>query len=263
MAFVSTNKAPGVYIDEVQAPGPITPAPTAIAAFVGPAQIGPLLKPTLLTNAQQFTQQFGSYITDPQTVYVTHAVNGFFAEGGGQCYFVRVGTGVQAGLALNDRATSNPMPTLQVTALKEGVAGNSMTVQVDDASIASTTATRNQISLVSASGNTAKIANADASKFNPGDIVTLEKGATNDRPTITSITQSTSADLVLTAALTHSYTTGDVQKGAGPKIPIVSASGTTITVAAADAVNFGAGDAVTITGGGNTEGPTIASIAIH
>lgn len=263
MAFVSTNKAPGVYIDEVQVPGPITPAPTAIAAFVGPAQIGPLLKPTLLTNAQQFTQQFGSYITDPQTVYVTHAVNGFFAEGGGQCYFVRVGTGVQAGLALNDRTTSNPMPTLQVTALKEGVAGNSVTVQVDDASIASTTATRNQISLVSASGSTAKIANADASKFNPGDIVTLEKGAINDRPTITSITQSTSADLVLTAALTHSYTTGDVQKGPGPKIPIVSASGTTITVAAGDAVNFVAGDTVTITGGGNTEGPTIASIAIH
>ena len=108
MAFVSTNKAPGVYIDEIQIPGPITGAPTSTTAFVGPAQMGPLLKPTMLTSAQQFAQIFGTYIEDPFRVYVTHAVNGFFNEGGGVCYFVRVGTGVQATLTLHDRRRRPP-----------------------------------------------------------------------------------------------------------------------------------------------------------
>ena len=62
MAFVETNKAPGVYIDEIQVPGPIAPAGTSVAAFVGPALTGPLNKPVFLTNAQQFLNKFGSYI---------------------------------------------------------------------------------------------------------------------------------------------------------------------------------------------------------
>ena len=36
MAFVATNKAPGVYIDEVQLPGAIAGVGTSTAAFVGP-----------------------------------------------------------------------------------------------------------------------------------------------------------------------------------------------------------------------------------
>ncbi len=208
MAFVSTNKAPGVYIDEIQIPGPITGAPTSTTAFVGPAQMGPLLTPTMLTNAQQFAQIFGTYIEDPFRVYVTHAVNGFFNEGGGVCYFVRVGTGVQATLTLFDRA-GGPRPTLVVTALQEGTTGNSITVQVANASIAQTTAARQQVALTSAATNTAVVGSSgDAQKFSPGDIVFLEQGATSERATVASINGS---NILLTANLANAYTGGDIR----------------------------------------------------
>jgi uncharacterized protein len=47
-AFVATNKAPGVYIDEVQLPGPIAGVGTSTAAFVGPALRGPMRTPLRL-----------------------------------------------------------------------------------------------------------------------------------------------------------------------------------------------------------------------
>lgn len=209
MAFVSTGKAPGVYIDEVQIPGPIPGAPTAIAAFVGPALSGPLRQPTLLLSAQQFTQTFGGYIEDPMRVYVTHAVNGFFNEGGGQCYFVRIGTGVQASLALNDQNTNNPNPTLVVTAIKEGSAGNNITAQVAAASLASTKATRAQVALTSAKGNSAVVgAAADAKQFNPGDTVLVEDGAITDRVTVASISGTT---INFTTNLANNYAKGDIR----------------------------------------------------
>jgi phage tail sheath protein FI len=208
MTFVATNKAPGVYIDEIQVPGPIAGVGTSTAAFVGPAQMGPLLKPTFLTNFQQFQSAFGGYIEDPQRVYATHAVKGFFDEGGSTCYFVRVGTGAQASLTLSDRA-STPRPVLVVTALQEGTAGNSITVQVDDASIASTKATRQQVNLTSASGTQATVGSAaDAAKFNPGDWVLLEQGANTDRAAVSSIN---GANINFTTSLTHTYNGGDIR----------------------------------------------------
>src|SRR6202011_4668546 len=127
-AFSTKGKAPGVYIQEITLPGPIQGVGTNVAAFVGPAQMGPLLKPTPLTNVQQFWNTFGSYVESPYRVYVGHAVNGFFAEGGTQCYFVRVGTGVAANLTLKDGGTPS-QPTLVVTSTSEGTAGNNTTVQ--------------------------------------------------------------------------------------------------------------------------------------
>src|SRR5262249_53475971 len=105
--FSTTNKAPGVYIQEIAVPGPIPGVSTSNAAFVGPAAQGPLLTPTKLTDITQFTSIFGDYVEDPYRVFAAHAVNGFFAEGGQLCYFVRVGTGKQAWLNLQDRSGKN------------------------------------------------------------------------------------------------------------------------------------------------------------
>ncbi|WP_433972858.1 phage tail sheath family protein [Tunturiibacter lichenicola] len=208
MAFVSTNKAPGVYIDEEQVPGPIAPAETSTTAFIGPAQMGPLFQPTLLTTPQQFAAMFGSYIEDPQRVYATHAVNGFFAEGGGLAYFVRVGTGVQASFTLKDRATT-PKPVLVLTAFKEGTAGNTITVQVDDASVASTKAARKQVNLTSATGISAVVGSAvDAANFHPGDTVLLEQLANTDTATVTSVS---GVNIFFAAAVTNTYTGGDIR----------------------------------------------------
>ncbi len=208
MTFVATNKTPGVYIDEIQLPGPIAGVGTSTAAFVGPAQMGPLWKPTFLTNFQQFQNTFGGYLEDPQRVYATHAVKGFFDEGGSTCYFVRVGTGAQASLTLNDRAVS-PHAVLVVTALSEGTGGNSITAQVDDASLASTKATRQQVNLTAASGTQATVGSAaDAAKFNPGDIVLLEQGGNTDRATVASISGT---NINLTTNLIHTYNGGDIR----------------------------------------------------
>ncbi|MFI5726204.1 phage tail sheath family protein [Streptomyces cyaneofuscatus] len=80
---------PGVYVEEVQSGArPIEGVGTAVAAFVGFAETGPFHQPTLVTNWDQYVQTFGTFTAD---TYLTHAVYGFFANGGGAAYIVRIG----------------------------------------------------------------------------------------------------------------------------------------------------------------------------
>jgi uncharacterized protein len=217
-SFPTIGKAPGVYIQEITLPGPIAGVSTSIAAFVGPAQMGPLRTPTFLTNFQEFQNIFGSYLEDPYRVYVTHAVNGFFAEGGGSCYFVRVGTGAQATLNLLDRSTKN-RATLVVTALKEGAAGNGITATVADANIASTNAARATANIAAGKApvnqNTIGTAlAADAANFNPGDWVLLTSGANTQRVAISSITKDTVANtttFTVVSNLTNDFGGGTIR----------------------------------------------------
>jgi uncharacterized protein len=81
--------SPGVYVEEVEAGSrPIEGVGTAIAAFVGFAANGPFNQPTLVSNWSQFTSTFGDFIDG---AYLAHAVYGFFSNGGGAAYVVRVG----------------------------------------------------------------------------------------------------------------------------------------------------------------------------
>ena len=115
--FPTANRAPGVYVQEIAVPGPIPGVGTSTAAFVGPARQGPINTPTPITNWTLYQETFGvadalgPYVLS-QTVYVTHAVRGFFDEGGSHCYFVRVGTARRASRTLNDRAAA-PAGTLE------------------------------------------------------------------------------------------------------------------------------------------------------
>ncbi|MFD4339860.1 phage tail sheath family protein [Streptomyces anulatus] len=80
---------PGVYVEEVQSGArPIEGVGTAVAAFVGFAGTGPFHQPTLVTNWDQYVQTFGAFTAD---TYLAHAVYGFFANGGGAAYIVRIG----------------------------------------------------------------------------------------------------------------------------------------------------------------------------
>lgn len=84
-----TYLSPGVYVEEVQAGSrPIEGVGTAVAAFVGFAPKGPFNEPTLVTNWGQYTQRFGEFA---ENCYLAHAVYGYFLNGGGNCYIVRVG----------------------------------------------------------------------------------------------------------------------------------------------------------------------------
>ncbi len=242
--FSTINKAPGVYVQEITIPGPIPGVSTSNAAFVGPAASGPLGVPTRLTNPDQFTAIFGDNVEAPYRVYAAHAVNGFFAEGGQLCYFVRVGNGKQASLKLMDRAAS-PQATLQVMALKEGTGGNATTVQVDDASLASTALTKAQAVPQATAANKLSITvtlATDAAKFAPGDAVAINQGANNDSATVSNVSGTT---INFQAALTNTYNGGTL------RIADIPAGTTKIRVD--DASKIEPGSYVTITDGTNTD----------
>jgi len=81
--------SPGVYVEEIDSGSrPIEGVGTAVAAFVGFAGSGPFNQPTLVTNWRQFTSTFGEFI---EGAYLAHAVYGYFSNGGGAAYIVRVG----------------------------------------------------------------------------------------------------------------------------------------------------------------------------
>lgn len=84
-----TYLSPGVYVEEVESGSrPIEGVGTAVAAFVGFASQGPFNTPTLVSNWSQFTSMFGEFVEES---YLAHAVYGYFSNGGGNCYIVRVG----------------------------------------------------------------------------------------------------------------------------------------------------------------------------
>src|ERR1039458_3656593 len=101
-----TYLSPGVYIEEVE-PGlrPIEGVGTAVAAFLGLASDGPFHTPTLVTNWSQFTTTFGEPV---EGSYLAHAVYGYFLNGGGRAYVVRIGG--EAGGGSPAAAPAEPPP---------------------------------------------------------------------------------------------------------------------------------------------------------
>jgi phage tail sheath protein FI len=89
--------SPGVYIQEVDSgPRPIEGVGTATAAFVGFTPAGPANRPVLITNWSQYVATFGSLeeggLRNPHLPgsYLSHAVYGYFLNGGGRCYVTRL-----------------------------------------------------------------------------------------------------------------------------------------------------------------------------
>src|SRR5580704_15078349 len=86
--------SPGVYVEEVPSgTKPIEGVGTALCAFVGFTEKGPENEPVLVTNWTQYTSNFGAF-TDG--ALLPHAVYGYFLNGGGSAYVVRVGNGAAA-----------------------------------------------------------------------------------------------------------------------------------------------------------------------
>ncbi|MEU7082764.1 phage tail sheath family protein [Streptomyces achromogenes] len=84
-----TYLTPGVYVEEVQSGArPIEGVGTAVAAFVGFAETGPFHTPMLVTSWDQYTQLFGGFT---EGTYLAHSVYGYFSNGGGAAYIVRIG----------------------------------------------------------------------------------------------------------------------------------------------------------------------------
>src|SRR5262245_42886129 len=125
--------SPGVYVEEVEAGSrPIEGVGTAVAAFVGLAAQGTFNEPTLVTNWSQFTQTFGEFV---EGSYLAHAVYGYFNNGGGSCYVVRIGEDGRAPAAQGQlRSAAQPdLGTYRVMAVEAGPTGNDIHVEVADA----------------------------------------------------------------------------------------------------------------------------------
>jgi len=125
--------SPGVYVEEVEAGSrPIEGVGTAVAAFVGLTARGPANTPTLVTNWSQFTSTFGEFM---EGSYLAHAVYGYFLNGGGACYVVRVGADGVLPVARAElpSAADKAKPAFRVAALEGGPAGNDLSVEVESA----------------------------------------------------------------------------------------------------------------------------------
>jgi len=99
--------SPGVYVEEVdRGAKPIEGVGTSVAAFIGFAAQGPVNEPTLITNWSQFKETFGDFMAGS---YLAHAVYGYFYNGGGTAFVVRVPGGAEE--QSNAGATAAPPKT--------------------------------------------------------------------------------------------------------------------------------------------------------
>ncbi len=81
---------PDLYVEEVlSAESGTSGVSTSVASFVGVCEKGPTDKATLITSFEKFKSIFGSAVKN-ETMY--YSVRSFFANGGAQCYVVRVAT---------------------------------------------------------------------------------------------------------------------------------------------------------------------------
>ena len=81
---------PGIYVEEVSSgPKPIEGVGTAVAAFLGIAEKGPVGQAVMISNWTQFTEAFGGFIPG---AYLAHAVYAYFNNGGSICFVVRIGS---------------------------------------------------------------------------------------------------------------------------------------------------------------------------
>ena len=128
-----TYQSPGVYVEEVAAGArPLEGVGTAVAAFVGLAETGPFNAPTLISNWTQFSTVFGDVVAGS---YLAQSVYGYFMNGGGNCYIVRIGRNAEDPPAPRSAKAKElaAAPTAQIGRLKVGVID--ATVQPGDVSV--------------------------------------------------------------------------------------------------------------------------------
>ena len=112
---ITNLKTPGVYVQEISTlPASVAQVPTAIPAFIGYTERGPLNTPTRVTSLPEYQEAFGgaygellgvtlnlngtitpqysSVGTDPSPYTLFYHLQMYFANGGGPCYIVSVGT---------------------------------------------------------------------------------------------------------------------------------------------------------------------------
>ncbi len=122
-----TPTYPGVYIAEAPASvHTITGVATSIAAFFGQAAFGPINSPVECLSVADYVRNFGAPVAGTN---LAQSVQQFFANGGGDCFVVRLADGAQAAqITLLDIAKQ---PVLNLSAASPGLWGAGLSVTVD------------------------------------------------------------------------------------------------------------------------------------
>jgi hypothetical protein len=122
---------PGVYVQEVSSGvRPIEGVSTSTAAFIGPAERGPLDRAILVTSFTEFEARYGGFMKDS---WLAHSALQFFNNGGRRLYVARVAKNpASASVALADRQAT-PAKTLTISAESPGEWGNTLVVSTADA----------------------------------------------------------------------------------------------------------------------------------
>jgi len=108
--------SPGVYVEELEAgTRPIEGVGTAVAAFIGLAEKGPINEATLVSNWTQFSETFGGFVAGS---YLAHSVYGYFLNGGGNAYIVRIGAGAASAAKGGAKKAIAAPPTATTAGLK-------------------------------------------------------------------------------------------------------------------------------------------------
>ena len=120
-----TPTYPGVYIEEIPSGvRTITGVATSVTAFVGATKRGPVNRAARVLGFGDFERRFGGLSADSE---ISYAVRQFFENGGGEAWIVRVAGTPGTALKNLTRGATN---VLEVTALDEGSAGNSIRLTV-------------------------------------------------------------------------------------------------------------------------------------
>ena len=166
---------PGVYIEEFAPGAPIEGVGTSTAAFIGPAESGPIDIPTKVTSFARFTSIYG---TQPMAgFYLWYAVKGFFENGGRVCYVVRASQADYATLIVNDGPGGTAAPVF--TARAREPAPQSLDVEVSRNNRLAGDVYQPTATFVFAAADDRAVtintgsAETDAARFRPTDVVDI------------------------------------------------------------------------------------------
>lgn len=127
-------RPPGVYHDATEKRvAPLALARSGVPGFVGLTRKGPTNIPVHITSVERFREIYGRLDSD---TYLAPAIEGFFANGGRECFVLRVarqaghGAGEFALPASTRVRDQQGKHTIQIEALNEGSWGNGITVSV-------------------------------------------------------------------------------------------------------------------------------------
>src|SRR3954454_7348220 len=129
-----TYLSPGVYVEEVESGArPLEGVGTAVAAFVGLAESGPFNEPRLVSSWTAFVDTYGGFLPGS---YLARSVYGYFMNGGGNCYVVRIGADGADGSRSPKELAAGPyaeLGRLKVTALDGAAAAGDFSIEIADA----------------------------------------------------------------------------------------------------------------------------------